>query len=225
MKSDQDLYEQTLEQYNDPEFAKKYANNIAGLVDVPVFNEFVQYLPKGKLKILDIASAAGRDSGYLQSAGYDVTGIDYSNELIKIAKANFPNIKFVQGDFTELPFEKETFDAVWCKAALVHLASQELVTKSLNEFYRVLKKDGYIFIQTKSVPRGQSKTATKVDKLSGKERYFRYQEEDEFLEMCKSAGFKILEHRTFNELERGKFGGMRDENWLIVIAQKDKTNE
>lgn len=220
MSSDQDLYLQTLKQYNDPEFAKQYATNIAGLVDVPVFNEFVRYLPTGRLKILDIASAAGRDSGYLHSAGYEVTGIDYSSELIKIAKSNFPGINFIQGDFTELPFEEATFDAIWCKAALVHLASQELVSKSLNEFARVLKQNGYIFIQTKANSKKQPKTATKIDKLSGKERYFRYQDEDEFVEMCKSAGFKVLEHRVFNEMDRGEHGAGRDENWLLVIAKK-----
>ncbi|HVA10960.1 MAG TPA: class I SAM-dependent methyltransferase [Candidatus Dormibacteraeota bacterium] len=216
---DEELYRKTLSQYNDPTFARQYATNIADLNDEQSLNEFLALVPAGA-SILDVACAAGRDSKLLSDKGYDVTGIDQSGALIKIAEKEVPAGKFIQDDFTASPFNDDTFDAIWCNAALVHLPSQAVVAKALSEFRRVLKPGGLIMINTKARLQEQPSTAVKKDVLSDKDRYFRYQSEQEFVALCEKTGFEIIKHRVTNEKDDPTRPVSRDENWLFVIAKK-----
>jgi SAM-dependent methyltransferase len=63
-------------------------------------------------KILDLACGKGRHSIYLNSLGYNVTGIDLSRQSIVHAKQfENPNLKFVEHDMSK-PYP-DTFDAVF----------------------------------------------------------------------------------------------------------------
>lgn len=222
MNSDQELYQKTLKQYDDPAYAQKYAANIEGLLDAWMFEDFLNLLEVDSY-LLDVGCAAGRDSAYLASKGHRVVGIDSSSELIKIAKEKHPEINFVQGDFLELPFQSATFNAIWAKAALVHMPSMGAVREAISEFYRVLKPKGLIMVFTKTYKKGAPETAVIANKLSGQKRYFRYQDKQQFISLCENTGFKVLESKIYNEQEQ-KFGANRDENWLLLIAQKPGQN-
>ena len=219
MQNDQKLYEETLELYNQPAFAAEYATAIEDRVDLWIFDEFMPHVPAGGA-VLDVASAGGRDSAYLRDRGFNVTGIDYSQELTELAREKHPDIAFVQGDFTDLPFEDESFDGVWCKAALVHLPSQDAVRQALAEFWRTLKPGGTILAHTKGRLAGEPETTVRTDSLSGAERFFRFQTEEEFLAMLKSVGFEIRFTRFYNEQDGQQSKNLRDENWLTVVATK-----
>jgi len=219
MADNQVLYERTLEQYNERAFAHEYAAAIEDRVDLWIFDEFMPHVPAGGA-VLDVASAGGRDSAYLRDRGFNVTGIDYSRELTELAREKHPDIAFVQGDFTKLPFEDESFDGVWCKAALVHLPSQDAVRQALAEFWRTLKPGGTLLVNTKGRRPGEPETTVRTDKLSGKERFFRFQEEEEFLGLLKSAGFEVGFTRFYNEQDGQQHTNLRDENWLTVVATK-----
>jgi len=71
--------------------------------------------PLEHAKILDLACGPGRHSIELAKRGYKVTGFDYSETfLIKaktFAKEAGVNVRLVQGDMRELPFQNE-FDIV-----------------------------------------------------------------------------------------------------------------
>jgi len=68
-------------------------------------------LPEGST-ILDLACGRGRHSIYLNSKGYDVTGVDLSRQSIKFAK-KFENqhLKFIRHDMREICHNAH-FDAV-----------------------------------------------------------------------------------------------------------------
>jgi ubiquinone/menaquinone biosynthesis C-methylase UbiE len=213
-----DLYKQTLEQYNDPDFAEKYADNISDRVNKKLFSKFLALIPKG-CKVLDVASAAGRDSAYLHNLGYKVTGIDLSPKLTEIARRNNPDIEFVIADFTKMPFKNDSFDAMWCNAAIVHMPSQESVENAIQEFHRVLKTSGIITIKTKSREKGEAETIERTDSISNKQRFFRLQSKDELTELVVKNGFEIIESQVYTE-ESSKYKIKRSENWLTVIAKK-----
>jgi SAM-dependent methyltransferase len=68
-------------------------------------------IPEGG-KILDLACGKGRHSIYLNSLGYNVTGIDLSRQSIVHAKQfENPNLKFAEHDMSK-PYP-DTFDAVF----------------------------------------------------------------------------------------------------------------
>lgn len=78
-----------------------------------------------------------------------LTGIEISPEMIAMAEKNAKEYKFadratyIKGDAQEMPFDDESFDAVFTNGSL-HEWSQPL--KIFNEIHRVLKPNGRYFI-------------------------------------------------------------------------------
>jgi len=92
-------------------------------------------------KILDIGCGTGRIIQDLLDKGADITGVDVSTEMLKIAEKKFPNSNFVEADIRELPFKDNTFDIVICTFVIVHLKQVEL-EGAFDEVYRILKPGG-----------------------------------------------------------------------------------
>jgi len=93
-------------------------------------------------KILDLCTGTGDLAGILQKTYTDckIIGMDFSENMLKIAKEKYPNIEFIEADCTQLPFEDELFDL--CVISF-GLRNTEDISKALQEIHRVLKKDGY----------------------------------------------------------------------------------
>ena len=112
------------------------SNKILGLLK-PVKNK----------KILDIGCGTGRNSIKLAKKGANVTGIDFSKNMLEIAKkkAKMVNLKisFKIGRVTNLPFSNNSFDKVTCNLTLSHVKN---LNKALKEMKRVVKKNGIIVI-------------------------------------------------------------------------------
>jgi len=62
-------------------------------------------------KVLDLACGTGRHSCILNRMGYKVTGIDISEEMLKVARKKCPEVNFKKMDFFKLKFPKNKFDA------------------------------------------------------------------------------------------------------------------
>jgi ubiquinone/menaquinone biosynthesis C-methylase UbiE len=96
-------------------------------------------------KVLDVGAGTGRFSILLAKEGYDVTGLDQSQEMLntidqKSREQNL-NISLIKGDAFKLPFEDNTFDACTSIRVLWHFENPEDLIK---EMVRVTKKDGVI---------------------------------------------------------------------------------
>ena len=98
-------------------------------------------------KVLDVGCGDGRWLEVLEEKGVDYVGVDNSEELIKIAKRKFSDIRYPTSDFRigdilDLPFGDDEFDVVLCIAVLHHVPSRELREKAMREMCRVLKPGG-----------------------------------------------------------------------------------
>ncbi len=96
--------------------------------------------------VLDVGCGNGRLTQLFAGTHVQYTGIDQSEELIKVAQAKYPDTKFLVGEMTKLDFPEETFDAVYCIAAFHHLPTDELRVRTLEEMKRVLKPSGVIVL-------------------------------------------------------------------------------
>ena len=98
---------------------------------------------KGIRKILDIGSGTGFLSLILAEMGYDVVGVDISEEMLENAKKKTVDrgvkLEFKLGDAEALPFKSGFFDAIVNKAVLWTLPNPK---KALVEWKRVLKPGG-----------------------------------------------------------------------------------
>jgi len=93
----------------------------------------------GKLSILDVGCGPGYVSAAAAERGAIPIGLDFSEEMIAIAKKKFPRIEFRQGDAQNLPFPDASFDRVVANFALLHLANP---ARACAEAAPILKSGG-----------------------------------------------------------------------------------
>jgi ubiquinone/menaquinone biosynthesis C-methylase UbiE len=93
--------------------------------------------------LLDIGCGNGRLSDMFENKNIQYIGIDFSKELIEIAKKERgKNRIFIQANALKLPFKDNYFDTVFSIAVLHHIPSKENRIKFLTEANRVLKPNG-----------------------------------------------------------------------------------
>src|SRR5256712_12267439 len=79
----------------------------------------------GKMSILDVGCGPGYVSAAAAERGAIPIGVDFSEEMIAIAKKTFPQLQFRHGDAQNLPFDDDAFDRVIANFALLHVAEPE----------------------------------------------------------------------------------------------------
>mgnify|MGYP001800554504 FL=1 len=98
------------------------------------------YLPK-EAHILDIGCANGRTVKTLKMKGYQTTGIDISEELLRIARLNVPESKFILGDIRELELQP-IYDAVISCDVFCHILNFEELTTVFRKVYAAMHDNG-----------------------------------------------------------------------------------
>lgn len=83
-----------------------------------------------------------------------VTGIDLSDQMMAIGlkktdKYQMSNVRFIHANAQQMPFEKDTFDAVTCAFGCRNFQDLD---EGLREMYRVLKPGGQVAILEFSYP-------------------------------------------------------------------------
>ena len=58
--------------------------------------------------------------------GFQVIGIDYSNEMLGTARNKVPDGSFRHMDMRELDFEEESFDGLLVAYSLIHIPSEDI---------------------------------------------------------------------------------------------------
>lgn len=105
--------------------------------------------PKSGERILDLAAGTGTSSVPFAQAGAKVTACDMSHGMLAEGRKRHPELEFVYGDGTDLPFEDDTFDAVTISYGLRNISDTE---KALSEMRRVTKPGGRIVVAEFSTP-------------------------------------------------------------------------
>ncbi|KAF3889355.1 MULTISPECIES: class I SAM-dependent methyltransferase [Nostocales] len=91
-------------------------------------------------RLLDVACGTGRLSAAAVRRQAIVTGLDYAENMVTIARKRCPEAEFHTGDAENLPFESDQFDAVICSLGLLHFPNPE---QAIAEAFRVLRSGGY----------------------------------------------------------------------------------
>jgi ubiquinone/menaquinone biosynthesis C-methylase UbiE len=152
--------------------------------------------------------------------GASVTGIDLSSGLIKLAEESYPQVKFIVGDMTSLPFADMEFDGIWAHASILHLETIKAVQVALDEFNRVLKKGGILHVLVKAQT-GINKTAIVKDKLTNHDRFFQFFTQKELKKLLTKAGFDVFKIEQYNEtLNNHK--GRPEVDWIVSLSRKKK---
>jgi 2-polyprenyl-3-methyl-5-hydroxy-6-metoxy-1,4-benzoquinol methylase len=133
--------------------ADEYLDTFAGLTSqaIPLLLKTIGDC-RGK-QVLDLGSGPGNVAEVFAERGAEVTGVDFSPQMVKVAQRQFPHISFKQANGEQLPFDEGTFDAVICNYVVHHFAQPEVVFR---EIFRVLKPGGRLVFAVWGAPEEQS---------------------------------------------------------------------
>lgn len=110
---------------------------------MPWMHETFQFDKYYGKKVLEIGVGIGTDHAQFAKSGAFLTGIDISPRSIELTRQRFNmfglHSNLLIADAEALPFEDETFDAVFSFGVLHHTPNFE---KAIKEIYRILKPGG-----------------------------------------------------------------------------------
>ena len=108
----------------------------------PTIIEFVKLLPEHP-RVLDLGCGPGHESMRLNFSGAHVTGIDFSEECIRIARERTPQCHFEVMDIRELDDRLGNFHGVFACASLIHIDAQTM-PEVIKRIRNVLVNPGYV---------------------------------------------------------------------------------
>lgn len=175
--------------------AEKQAKNYS---EQDLADEFLnmrrEFAEKSEGKLLDAGCGHGRDSKFFNQIGLSVVGVDISEGLIDIARER-SEAKFKVMGLRDLNFPDESFDSVWASASVFFMSPEDMQT-AIDEFSRVLRPGGRLFITFKL---GDGRF---LKEKWGSEVEEWHISREKGRKMLEDSGFKILEQDP-NRSENG----------------------
>lgn len=168
--------------------AKEFMHNVADLAPMESIQKFINFLP-AEAKIIDIGCGSGRDAKIFTENGLSVLGIDFSQNLINIAKNNAPSAEFQIMDIETMTFTPSLFDGAWAGCALSHI-SKKILPSVLQNIHSLLKANGYFYL---TVKKGVGEGLEEDLRYGNFEKFWSFFEEDELANYVRSANFKIVD--------------------------------
>lgn len=175
----------TLENYVDDKIKNKKV----------LINLIKKYSKKNKL--IESGSGTGVLSSYMASLGYDVTGIDIDEDILKLSKKiaknynskNKPN--FQKKSIFELYYRKNSFDVSFSNGVLEHFTDEQIID-TLKQQMKIAKV--VIF----GIP---TKYFNQEEAMYGDERYMSYKF---WRNLIDNAGGMILEEKSMHYMNKRK---------------------
>lgn len=174
-------------------------------------NQLASLLPGGAT-VLDIGCGAGHKSKYLSEKGFKVTGGDFSEEMVKIAQREVPDVKFQVLDLYTLGALTEKFDCVFAQAVLLHIPKKD-VAEIFQNMANLLNEEGLLYVAVKEKWEGNPEEEVLTENDYGYEyqRFFSYYTVEELEGYFKQAGLEMV-YKNVHKV--GKT------NWIQIIGKK-----
>ena len=120
-------------------------------------------LPPAPARVADLGCGTGTLPLLLAGEGYDVTGVDFSPEMLRRAEAKAGDrARFVAGDAADPPLRRTAYDAVLCRHVLWALPDQPAV---LRRWVDLLAPGGRLVLVEGSWSTGAGLTAAQTLEL------------------------------------------------------------
>lgn len=156
--------------------------------------------PQPAWRMLDVATGTGHAAFAFAPYVAEIVGIDLTARMLVeaeklAARQGVTNVRFVEADIHELPFDDETFDdeqfdLVTCRRGAHHFSDIE---EALAEMVRMLKPGGLLLIDDRSVPEDPfvDSIMNRLDWLHD-ESHVREYRPSEWRAMLEAAGCQVL---------------------------------
>jgi len=178
------------------------------------------FVRNGLKKVLIPGVGYGRNAKIFAESGLEVTGIEISETAIQMARENGLEFPVFQGSVTEMPFDSEVYDGIFCYA-LIHLLNQNDRRQFIKSCYNQLQPGGIMVFSM--VSKNYQKLFNK-GKLVSKDRYwmekgltvFFYDEDSVQKEF---EAFGLVECREIDEPVKHMENEEPMKFWLVVCRK------
>ena len=119
-------------------------NQVVQTEDIKFYNKYLNL----NMRVLEVACGTGRLSQEISKHVKEFVGLDYSQDMLNIAKKKNNSLQYVFGDMRNLtPEELGKFNLIICGFNLLqHLKTDEDVMFFFNSCYKVLEDNGTLII-------------------------------------------------------------------------------
>jgi predicted TPR repeat methyltransferase len=164
----------------------KVIHTSLGKSESELLNLLIKKIPK-KGNVLDLGCGTGIPiSKIMYDSKLCVTGLDVSDEMIKIFQNNLPKAKVFRMPMTEMQWENN-FDAIVSSYSLLCLPLEEFSLMA-NKINKALKKGGYFLL---FLNEGNSKEG-KIQEVQGHQLYSTGVSEQEIRDIFEPKGMKVI---------------------------------
>ena len=185
--------------------AKEYQANRHIFKNSKELEEFASSLSENA-KILDVGCGAGVPvTKFLVECGFDVTGVDFSEGMLKLARKNVSRAKFIKKDMTKMDFKDDSFDGL--TAFSVFHVPKEKHFSLFKSFSRILKDQGIMMICIG----GDEWEGTA--EYFGTEMFWSHYSSEKSLKLVKDAGFQII-------WDKHLVRGGEEQYWILARNKK-----
>jgi ubiquinone/menaquinone biosynthesis C-methylase UbiE len=139
----------------------------------------------------------GRNAQIFRDNGITVTGIEISKTAIEMAKKHYgPDMTIYHGSITNMPFDPNQYDGIFCYA-LIHLLDSSERAKLITDCYNQLTDNGYMVFtaiskEAATYGRGKFISKDRYEIFDGVNMFF-YDRESINAEFGKAGLFEIME--------------------------------
>ena len=165
-------------------------------------------------RVLDLGCGAGVPVAAALARHHRVTGVDFSAEQIRRARANVPGAEFIEADLMALAFAEGSFDAAVAFYSIFHLPREEH-EELLRRVNRWLAPGGHLLA---TVTRVREDAYTEED-FFGVRMYWSNWGREDYERMLRELGFELLATRVlghgYSDAE-----ARRPESHPLLLARK-----
>jgi ubiquinone/menaquinone biosynthesis C-methylase UbiE len=169
---------------------------------------FCRMMRKGA-DVLDMGCGAGVPvTKGLVSKGFKVTGIDFSKNMLALARKNVPAAKFKRMDMTKMKFKANSFDGVVSFYAIIHVP-REKHSRMYKSLHRIIRPGGVFLVNAGGMDK-DGWEGYEEDYL-GAPMFWSYYGPEKTSKIIEDAGFRICWSKVL------RLGG---EKQFWVLARK-----
>jgi SAM-dependent methyltransferase len=155
------------------------------------------FVEKAVKNVLIPGIGYGRNAQIFKDNGMAVTGIEISKTAIEMARKHYgTDMVIYHGSVTDMPFDENLYDGIFCYA-LIHLLDSGERKKLIQDCYNQLSNNGYMIFtaitkEASSYGKGEFISTDRYEIHEGVKMYF-YDRESIQAEFDKAGLFEIIE--------------------------------
>ncbi len=193
-------------------------------------------------KAIDYGCGTGRSTRFLQANGFQVIGVDISRKMLQQAKKIDRSSFYLHIKNARIPVFDDSSDLVLSAFVLFNVPSKKQLLTIFREIHRCLKNEGIFIIVTGNkelysrqwlsyntdYPQNKNLKSGDIAKIQLKDAAIEfinfYWTEDDYTELCRLSGFKILEkHAPYGKPNEGKAWISEEKHspYMIYVLQKN----